>query len=255
MLRTLLVCGLVAGALAGLLAAGTASVAGEPTVDAAIRYEESRPAAGAGEAAPVVSRDTQKTVGLFASSLVYGLAIGGLFAMAFAVVYGRVSDAPPHRTALWLAVAAFLVVYLVPFLKYPASPPAVGDPETIGRRTALFLTMIGASLASAWAAVRVKAFVAARRGSSDPLGLSTAAGIAFYVLIVLVAELALPTVDEVPADFPATTLYAFRTGAVEIQLVLWTTIGVVFSVLAHRVMVLGSVRGRRVRHAGAEPVA
>ena len=66
----------------------------------------------------------------------YGLALGGLFALAFAFAYGRVARASPRATALWLAAAAFVVVYLVPFLKYPANPPAVGDPDTIGRRTA-----------------------------------------------------------------------------------------------------------------------
>ena len=38
----------------------------------------------------------------------------------------------------WLP-RAFVVVYLVPFLKYPANPPSVGDPDTIGKRTALVL--------------------------------------------------------------------------------------------------------------------
>lgn len=255
MLRSLLICGLVAGVLAGLLAAGVASVAGEPAVDAAIRFEESHAAAGHGEdAAPVVSRDDQKTIGLFGASLVFGLAAGGLFAMAFALVYGRVADAPPHRTALWLALGAFVVVFLVPFLKYPANPPAVGDPETITRRTLLFLTMIGISLTSAWAAVRVRALVRARRGGADPLGVATAAGVATYALLVLIAGLALPTVDELPAGFPAATLYEFRLGTAAMQAVLWTAIGGVFSVLAHRVMVLGSLRGNAAR-AGAEPAA
>lgn len=255
MIRTLLVCGLLAGALAGLLAAGVASVAGEPAVDAAIRFEESHAAAGHGDAeAPLVSRDDQRTIGLFGASLVFGLAAGGLFAMAFALVYGRVADVPPHRTALWLAIGAFVVVFLVPFLKYPANPPAVGDPETITRRTLLFLTMIGVSLTSAWAAVRVKALVRRRQGGTDALGTSTAAGVAAYGALVLAAGLALPTVDELPAGFPASTLYEFRLGTAAMQAVLWAAIGGVFSVLAHRVMVLGSIRGG-VRRAGAEPAS
>lgn len=253
MIRTLLICGLLAGALAGLLAAGVASVAGEPAVDAAIRFEEANAPAHAGghEEAALVSRSEQKGLGLFGASLVFGIAAGGLFAMAFAIVYGRVADAPPHRTALWLALGAFVVVFLVPFLKYPANPPAVGDPETITKRTLLFLTMIGVSLASAWAAVRVRALVRGRRGGTDPLGVSTAAGVATYAVIVLAAGLALPTINELPAGFPASTLYEFRLGTLAMQAVLWTAIGATFSVLAHRAMVHGSLRGG-TRRAGAE---
>ena len=86
--------------------------------------------------------------------------MGGLFALAFAAVYGRVGRASPATTALWLAGAAFLVVFLVPFLKYPANPPAVGDPETINDRTLTYLTMVAISVLAAVAALRVRSGLA-----------------------------------------------------------------------------------------------
>ena len=120
-------------------------MAGEPAVDQAIAYEEAHaPPAAPGEEEPeLVSRDTQQGFGLLTAPTVYGLAIGGIFALAFAFAYGRVGRASPARTALCLAAAAFVVVYLVPFVKYPPNPPAVGDPDTIGDRTALYLVMSG----------------------------------------------------------------------------------------------------------------
>ena len=63
MLRTLLICGLVAGVLAGLVATGFGTLAGEPAVDQAIAYEEDNAPPGGEEAAPV-SSTTQKGIGL-----------------------------------------------------------------------------------------------------------------------------------------------------------------------------------------------
>jgi hypothetical protein len=71
-----------------------------------------------------------------------------LFALVFAFAHGRIGSLPPRATAALLAVAAFVSLVLVPGLKYPANPPAVGDPGTIGSRTALFFTMIVISVAA-----------------------------------------------------------------------------------------------------------
>jgi hypothetical protein len=237
MLRTLLICGLLAGFCGGLLATGFAELAGEPAVNQAIAYEEAHtppPRAGAGAAEPeLVSRDLQSTLGLLTAAGVYGLALGGLFALAFAWAYGRVSPGTgPARTALWLAAIAFAVVYLVPFLKYPPNPPAVGDPDTIGRRTALYLAMMWISIFGAVAAVRIRRLAAERWTT----GTATLVGIASFLVIVLVAGLALPAVQEVPKTFPATTLWRFREASFGMQATMWTTIGLVCAGLAPRAM-------------------
>ena len=100
MLRNLLICGLIAGACAGLLATGFAELAGEPSIDRAISFE-ARQSEAAGEAPEpeLVSRDVQRTAGLLTGAVVYGLALGGLFALAFGCVYGRVARTSPRRTA------------------------------------------------------------------------------------------------------------------------------------------------------------
>jgi hypothetical protein len=239
MLSKLLICGLVAGFCAGLLAAGFASLAGEPAVDRAIAYEDAKDEAAmpAGHhhaaAAPApVSRGVQKSAGLLTASVVYGLSLGGLFALAFAFAYGRVARARPQVTAYWLAAAAFVVVYLVPFLKYPASPPGATDPDTIGRRTALYVTMIAISLLPAVAAGRLRPALVARFGTVTA---NVGAGLA-YVVVVAVAGMALPSIREIPGDFPATALWAFREASIGMQAVIWLTIGLVFGPLAQRAM-------------------
>jgi pimeloyl-ACP methyl ester carboxylesterase len=241
MIRTLLIWGLLAGLCGGLLATGFSELAGEPAVNQAIAFESSS-AAAAGEPHEhaIVSRGVQRSVGLLTAAIVFGLSMGGLFALAFAFAYGRVGRASPARTALWLAAGAFVVVFLVPFLKYPANPPSVGDPDTIGKRTELYLAMIVCSLLAAVAALRIRAWLAARR---DPTSATVVAGLS-YLAVVVAAGLILPGIHEVPKNFPATTLWRFREAAIGMQAVLWATIGVVFSVAAQRVMVGAPARRR-----------
>ncbi|MDP9255170.1 MAG: CbtA family protein [Actinomycetota bacterium] len=252
MLRNLLICGLIAGLCAGLLATGFARLVGEAPIDRAIAFESAKAkAAGQHEEAPIVSRTLQKSLGLLTAAVVYGLSVGGLFGIAFAVVYGRVGRASPARTSILLAAFAFVVIYLVPFVKYPANPPSVGDPNTIGRRTALYLIMILISLLAAVAAVQLRA-VLARRWSASTATLLAGAG---YLLVVVVAGWALPSVQEVPRTFPAVTLFRFREASVGMQAVIWTTIGLVFAGTAQRVMTGQTIIPRRRPSGAAAPAS
>src|SRR3954453_304042 len=146
MVRTLLVRGMLVGILAGLLAFGFLKVFGEPQVDRATAFEtqldeakaqaEADRAKGLAVQQPVpepelVSRPVQAGIGLFTGVVVYSAAFGGLFALVFAAVSGRISGFGPRATSALLAGAGFVAVFLVPFIKYPANPPAVGEPETI----------------------------------------------------------------------------------------------------------------------------
>jgi uncharacterized membrane protein YidH (DUF202 family) len=231
MLRTLLICGLLAGLAGGLLATGFAEVAGEPSVDKAIAFESGH---AHGIEPVVVSRDLQRSVGLVTAAAIYGLAFGGMFALAFAFVYGRVGRASPGRTALWLAAGAFVVVFLVPFLKYPSNPPSVGHADTIERRTLLYLTMIAISLLVAVGAVRLRVALARRGPDAGPA--ATVVAVLAYVAVVAVAAVALPGIHEVPRGFPAETLWDFRLATAGMQLVLWATLGLGFAYGAQRVM-------------------
>src|SRR6516164_1306158 len=161
----LLVRGMLIGLVAALLSFCFFKLAGEPSVDRAIAFEnamdEAKAKAKADEAAakglpaPVeqaepelVSRPVQAGIGLLTGVAVYSTAFGGLFALVFALAYRRMADVGPRATSALLAAAGFIAVYLVPMLKYPANPPSVGLPETIGYRTALFCAMIVASIAA-----------------------------------------------------------------------------------------------------------
>jgi putative cobalt transporter subunit CbtA len=252
MVRTLLVRGMLAGVVAGLLSFGFLKVYGEPPVDRAITFEaqmdEAKTAAekAAGhmhmsdeDEAEIVSRRTQAGLGLFVAVLVYSTAFGGLFSLAFAFANGRVpGPLTPQALSALLAAAGFIAIYLVPNLKYPANPPSVGEPETIGMRTALYFTMIGISLAAMIVAVAIKPFFAARFSNWNANLLVAAS----YVVLVGLACAVLPAINEVPEQFPAVVLWNFRVASFGAQLIMWATLGVLFGALAERVSAGGSAR-------------
>ncbi|WP_188581185.1 CbtA family protein [Azorhizobium oxalatiphilum] len=170
------------------------------------------------------SRSTQSGPGLLVALVVYGAAMGGLFALVFAFVNGRVGALSPRATAALLGLAAFIALVLVPGLKYPANPPAVGDGSTIGMRTALFFMMIAASVVAMTGAVVLARGLAARHGAWNGALLATIA----YLVVLTVLSLALPTFNEVPEGFPADLLWQFRVATLGIQAVFWAVIGLGF---------------------------
>ncbi|MGY6655220.1 CbtA family protein [Amycolatopsis sp. TRM77291] len=242
MMRTLLVRGMLAGLVAGVLATLFAYFFGEPSVDAAIGLEgsaaHSHSAPGVHEHAPaeaeeeLVTRGVQSTVGLLTGVGLYGVAVGGLFSLAFAFVYGRLGTLRPRVTAALLAGGAFVVVFLVPFLKYPGNPPAVGQAGTIGSRTSLYFGFVALSLLVGILAAAFGRKLADKLGAWRG-GLIAAGG---YVVLIGVAAALLPSIDEVPDGFPGSTLWSFRIASVGTQVVLWTALGLAFGALAEKAL-------------------
>lgn len=253
MVGSLLLRGMLAGVVAGLLAFGFARVFGESEVERAIAFEAlaaktdasaqvaahaHSTAHGVGETHThdsepgLVSRETQSGLGLLTGVVVYGAAIGGLFALCFAFVYGRVGQLGARATAALLALGAYVAIALVPSIKYPASPPSVGSAATIGGRTELFFLMIVVSVAAMILAVALAQRLRARLG---PWNATILAGTAFVIFIAVV-QYGLPPVDEVPEHFSADVLWRFRAASLGLHAVLWTTIGLLFGALTERSM-------------------
>jgi hypothetical protein len=244
--RSLLVRGMLVGAAAGLLAFAFAFVFGEPQVQKAIDFESYLARIHHEPEGPeLVSRGLQRTLGLLTGTLATGVALGGLFSLAFAWAYGRIGAMSPRLTSLVLAAAAYLTVILVPFTKYPANPPTIGNPDTIGRRTVLYLVMIAISLLAALAAGRIRRQLLPRLGAWNAALVAVGA----FVVVIAVAELLLPAVHETPAGFPADVLYRFRLASLGINLTLWATIGLGFGAAAQRLLAPDGRRTRRARAA------
>jgi hypothetical protein len=270
MVGLLLTRGMLVGILAGVLCFGFLKVFGEPQVDRAIAFEQqmdeakehkadadhaastpnhdmpnhdmpnhdmpnhdmpghTMPAAYEPE---LVSRPVQAGLGLFTGVAVYSTAFGGLFALAFALAYGRMAKLSPRATSALLAAMGFVAVYAVPNLKYPANPPSIGAPDTIGMRTALYFAVIAVSLAAMIAAGMLRNRLVRRLGAWN----ATLVAGGFYIVVVFIVGLVLPIVNEVPEQFSAVVLWQFRIASLGAQLIMWTTIGLAFGALAERVL-------------------
>lgn len=258
MVRSLLIRGMLVGFLAGLLIFGFGKIFGEPQVNRAIAFETALDAAkakanlakGIHDPPPLdlVSRANQASWGLLTGVVVYATAFGGLFALVFAFAYARASNLDPRAASAVLALLGFVGLYVVPNLKYPANPPAIGSPETIGIRTALYFSMIALSVAAmVGAAILRKRLILLR--ACDAWRAVMISGLA-YLVVVVVAAWFLPPINEVPADFPATVLWRFRIDALAMQAIMWLTLGLGFGMLTERDQL-----GRLHRLRGAARVA
>ena len=117
----------------GCSLSGFAALFGEPQIELAIGFEIAMEhAAGHAPEPELVSRAVQRGAGLLTAGVASGAALGGLVALVFALAYQRVGRLSPRALAALLAAGGFVAVVLVPQLKYPANPPSIGEPETIG---------------------------------------------------------------------------------------------------------------------------
>ncbi|RZU40150.1 CbtA family protein [Edaphobacter modestus] len=231
MTRTLLVRGMLVGLVAGLFVFAFARWTGEPQVDRAIAFETSMDhAKGESPEPEMVSRRIQRGIGLLTGSVVYSSALGGIFGLVFAFSQGRFGFCSPRALALRIAGLGFVSVALIPSLKYPASPPSVGSPETIGIRTAAYFLAIALSLAAMIFSLQLARRLTRRFGVWN----GSLLAVFLFFLLTIVFSRFLPAIDEVPPTFPASLLWKFRIASWEMQLLLWSTLGVLFGWLTER---------------------
>jgi hypothetical protein len=239
---------MLVGLLAGLLAFAFAYVLGEPEVQHAIDFEErlATSAHGATEH-ELVSRGVQRTVGLATGIAAIGVALGGLFALVYAYAYGRIGAVGARAAAAMLALAAYGTITLVPFTKYPASPPTVGSAATIDDRTLLYFAMLAITALALVAAVRLRRQLRGRLGTWN----ATIAAGGVFVLVIAVAQLILPAVHETPPGFPADVLYRFRLASLGTSATLWLALGLGFGAAAARLLEPARRGGEMAPRAGA----
>jgi predicted cobalt transporter CbtA len=152
-MRTLpfLVIVILSGFLAGLVH-GLVNVAlVEPYLDAAIGIENQRMfAEGQIKDTPQFwqqytdYRTWQKEGSIFAGAIL-GTATGALFGLVFAYSRNSLPSQNDIKKALVLATIMWAVLYFIPFLKYPANPPTVGEPDTITLRASTYAIFVALS--------------------------------------------------------------------------------------------------------------
>ncbi len=213
--------GALAGAIAGVLGFVFARIFAEPVINQAIDYESGRDdilgklneAAGfaVGPDGPeIFSRTIQSSVGIATGVVVFSAAMGALVAVAYVVLHGRVHVRP--RNLAWLIAAfGFFGVFLLPFVKYPANPPAIGHTFTIETRGHLYLTMVAGSLILLGLAVYLFRVLVRRFGTATAAALTVGGFLVVYGLLIRL----LPSLGDLPANVDAVHQFGFARAATE----------------------------------------
>ena len=142
---------LLSGSFAGLIYGGLNLALVEPFLDDATNIENQN-LFESGEESDTSEfwveyysyREWQKG-GQVLASTIFGASIGSLFGIVFAYSRKSLPSENNLRKTLVLAGIMWLVLFTIPFLKYPANPPTVGDGETVMLRGILYLSFIAIS--------------------------------------------------------------------------------------------------------------
>jgi predicted cobalt transporter CbtA len=138
---------LLSGAIAGTFLGLINQVMVEPFIDEAIEIETQN-MISEGEN---VDRQEVNNIRLWqkggeiVAGIILGTSIGALFGLVFAYARNSLPGSNNKKKGIILAGIMFSVLFLVPALKYPGNPPAVGDPETIVYRQSLYIGMLAVS--------------------------------------------------------------------------------------------------------------
>jgi putative cobalt transporter subunit CbtA len=213
--------GALSGVIAGVLGFVFVRIFAEPFINKAIAYESGHEdilaalnkAAGravAPDGPEIFPRTIQSTIGVASGIIAFSAAMGALIAVAYLVMHGRFNVRP--RNLVWLIAGfGFLGVYLLPFVKYPANPPAVGHMFTIGTRSELYLSLVACSLVLLCLAAYLARKLAPRFGWVTAVVLSAMAFLVVYGVIIGL----LPSLGNLPANVAATDQFGYARAATE----------------------------------------
>jgi predicted cobalt transporter CbtA len=221
---------LVSGALAGTIH-GMANLAiVEPYLDEAIGIENQNLfASGEEEDTPQfwveydAYRDWQKGGQVLAGAIL-GTSIGALFGIVYALSRNSLKGKNDLQKTLVLAGIMWLTMYLIPFLKYPANPPTVGDGETVVLRAILYLSFIAISGFGAVGFYQLSKKIKSKSKIIPVVG--------YGVFIAIVFALMPPNPDEVNA--PMDLVNGFRAMSVVAVSVFWVSIALILGTFWHK---------------------
>jgi len=221
---------LISGASAGLIHGTVNFAIVEPYLDQAIGIENQNLfASGDEENTPDFwvkyegYRMWQKS-GQILAGVILGTSIGSLFGIVFALSRNSLPGTNNVKKALVLSGIMWTTLYLIPFLKYPANPPTVGDGETVILRAILYLSFIAISGIGAFIFYKL---------SKKFKNKKKLVALIMYGVFISVAFVAMPdNPDEITA--PMTLVNEFRLMSVLGVTSFWISVGIILGYLWNR---------------------
>jgi predicted cobalt transporter CbtA len=213
---------LVSGAIAGTILGLINQILVEPYIDQAIAIEVQNTVAS-GESVDV-DELVQYRLWQKGGEIVAGTILGTSISALFGIVYIYSRDSLPgsnnKKKGLILAGIMFFVIFLIPALKYPANPPAVGDPETIEYRESLYIGMLVISGLTALGVAILYRSLSQTRRESRKIIVPTV-----YAVIIALAFVVLPAnPDEITIS--SNLLINFRIVSTITMGIFWGILGI-----------------------------
>jgi len=216
---------LIAGAISGTLLAILNLGIVEPYVDEAINLENQNAIAQGEVINPQEFNDYRlwQKSGEIVAGTILGVSLGALFGVVFALTRNSIPGSNDKKKALILAGVMLLIIYIVPALKYPANPPAVGDPETIYYRESLYIILLTVSSFSALGL----AFLYRKLG--DKKGKQILVPVIYIGIIAAAFMILPPNPDEITA--PMDLVMGFRIASGLTMSAFWGLLGLILGAL------------------------
>jgi predicted cobalt transporter CbtA len=231
---TFVIITLLSGAIAGTVLGSINQALVEPYIDRAISIETQN-AIKEGEVIDPVELQNYRLWqkgGEIAAGTILGMSFGALFGVVF--VYSRSLLLPQSnsniRKALVLAGIMWFVLFLIPALKYPANPPAVGDPETIYYREGLYIGLLAISGFSALGL----ALLYRKLGSRTPNNKNRIIIVPLIYAAIIVGAILImpPNPDKISA--PMDLVQGFRIASAFTMSIFWGLLGLILGALWDR---------------------
>jgi predicted cobalt transporter CbtA len=212
---------LLAGAIAGTVLAIINQVLVQPFIEQAIALENER-AAAEGEMINPIEFDNYRIwqrIGQIVAGTILGTSIGALFGLVFAYSRNSIPASSNMKKALTVAGVMWLVLFMVPALKYPANPPAVGNPDTLYYRQSLYIAYLAITGLTALGA----AFLYRKLGNKQVKKVLIPA---IYAGIIIAAYFIMPAnPDAITA--PMDLVVGFRIASGFTMSIFWLLLGVI----------------------------
>jgi predicted cobalt transporter CbtA len=221
---------LLSGAFAGLIHGTVNFAIVEPYLDQAIGIENQNLfESGLEDDTPEFwveyqgYRAWQKS-GQILAGVILGTSVGSLFGIVFALSKNSLPGNHVVKKSLVLAGIMWFTLYFIPFLKYPANPPTVGDSETIVIRAILYLSFIAIS------GIGVLAFYKLSKRFQNNKKLVALIGYAVFIFLIFIIMPENP--DEISA--PMDLVNEFRIMSVLGISSFWVSVGIILGLFWNR---------------------
>ncbi|MGQ0605801.1 MAG: CbtA family protein [Candidatus Nitrosotenuis sp.] len=216
---------ILSGALAGVILGLVNLALVEPYLDTAIGIENQNLFTSGEEKdtpefwANYYSYRVWQKGGQLLAGAIFGTALGTLFGIVFAYSKTSLPGRSMVKKALALTTLMWATLYIIPFLKYPANPPTVGDPETIILRQTLYLVFVAISGLGALGFYQI--YKKVNKKVIAFLGYAVVIGVVFFAMP--------PNPD--PVEIDANLLMGFRATSMVGISAFWVSVAVILGAL------------------------